>query len=262
MKLGLTKKAIEERRNGIGGSDAGKIMAGEWYDLWMDKTGRKPPEDLSKVLPVQMGNATEEFNAHWYTLMIGHKIIQRGTAVVSKEHPFMRVTLDGVIPEIGAVWQAKHVSGRQPIEELVVRYTPQVTHEMIVVGMKKAILSVFLGTDRFEAVEIPLDEFYAETLIERETAFWKHVTSDTPPKDGAPVVPPVAPEKFRTVSMEGNNRWAMFAGDWLTNEQPMKLFTAAQAGLKALIEPDVGEASGHGIIIKRDKRGLAIKRMA
>lgn len=31
----------EERMKGIGGSDARKIVSGDWYDLWLEKTGKK-----------------------------------------------------------------------------------------------------------------------------------------------------------------------------------------------------------------------------
>ena len=263
MKLGLSPEQLLLRRQGIGGSDAGKIMAGEWYDLWLDKTGRKEPEDLSRVLPVQLGNATEEFNAYWYALMTGHTVGRRGESAVHAQHNHMRCTLDGIVeaPPARMVWQAKHVSGREPIETIVQRYTPQVTHEMLVCGLDRAVLSVLLGTDRFEAIEIALDEFYACTLIDREREFWGFVERNMPPLDAPPVAAPVNIKELRKVDMNGNNRWSMLAGDWLLNRQAAALHDAAAKGLKALIEPDVGEAKGHGVTVKRDKRGLSIKEI-
>ena len=55
----LTKEALIERRKGLGGSDAAKIVAGDWHALWLDKTGRVEPEDLSAVWPVQLGVASQ-----------------------------------------------------------------------------------------------------------------------------------------------------------------------------------------------------------
>ena len=46
----------------IGGTDATRIMKGNWHDLWLEKTGQKEPEDLSDVIAVQIGIATEEYN--------------------------------------------------------------------------------------------------------------------------------------------------------------------------------------------------------
>ena len=262
MKLGLSKEALIARRKFIGGSDAVKIMAGDWFSLWEDKTGRKEPEDLSRVLPVQMGNATEEFNAYWFELMTGNTVVRRGEHVVSKAYPFMACTLDGVVAKGPMVWQAKHVAGRQPLEEVVARYTPQVTHEMLVCGLSAAVLSVLIGTDRYEAIEIPLDDFYAETLIEREREFWGFVERDEQPLNGAPIVPPPPVEKYRKIDMTGNNQFASLAADWLANEQGNKVFLASIAGIKAMIEPDVGEATGYGLLVKRDRRGISIKRRA
>ena len=61
----LTPQQKEMRSKGLGGSDAERIMSGDWYQLWAEKTKRVVPEDLSRVLPLQMGKATEAFNAHW-----------------------------------------------------------------------------------------------------------------------------------------------------------------------------------------------------
>ena len=38
-----------KRREVIGGSDANKIMAGEWQELWEVKTGRSQGDDLSEI---------------------------------------------------------------------------------------------------------------------------------------------------------------------------------------------------------------------
>ena len=258
--LGLSPAQLAERRKGIGGSDAAKIISGEWYDLWLDKTGRKEPEDLSGVLAVMMGHATEDFNAFWYEkLHPGSKIVSRGEVEIWGERPFMRCSLDGIIDPLNAVWQAKHVNAFSKIEEVVARYTPQVTHEMIVTGCDKAVLSVFIGTDKYEAVEVGLEEFFASAYIERCVEFWGYVERDEPPPGAPALAVPVPAEKLRKVSMEGNNRWSMFAADWLANKTAAATFDVAVKGIKALVESDVGEASGHGIIVKRDKRGLSIK---
>ena len=51
----LTPQQKEMRSKGLGGSDAERIMSGDWYQLWAEKTKRLQPEDLTRVLPVQMG---------------------------------------------------------------------------------------------------------------------------------------------------------------------------------------------------------------
>jgi len=59
----LTPAQKVARMGGLGGSDAERIMAGNWYRLWAEKTKRVAAEDLTRTLPVQMGKVTEAFNA-------------------------------------------------------------------------------------------------------------------------------------------------------------------------------------------------------
>ena len=40
-----------DRSLGLGGSDATKIVAGEWKTLYEEKMGIKEPDDLSFILP-------------------------------------------------------------------------------------------------------------------------------------------------------------------------------------------------------------------
>lgn len=260
MKLGLTPEQIAERHKGIGGSDAGKIMAGEWYQLWAEKTGVAKPEDLSRVLPVQLGSFTESFNAFWFTQETGRAVSNRGELVVSKKYPFMRCNLDGLTTadDLRAIWQAKHVSGREPVEVVTQRYTPQVTHEMLVLGVERAVLSLLIGTDKFVAVDLVLDEFYASQLVDQERKFWHHVETKTPPPDAPVIAAPVAIKEMRKLDLSADNMFVALASDWLANKAAAATFKAAEAGLKAKVPDDVSEARGGGIVVKRDGRGLKI----
>ena len=257
----LTPEQLAERRKGIGGSDAAKIVSGDWYALWLDKTGRAEPEDLSGNFAVQLGIVTEKLNLDWYERTEGTLVIRRGEVLISAAYPFMRCTLDGWDKMRGMIIQAKHVNGFSKIEDVVSRYTPQVTHEMIV-GQAMGLLSVIIGTNEPVKVPIPMDEFFAAKYIDQCRAFWQHVIDDTPPAQGAPIeVPKVPPKLLRKVEMAGNNEWALYAGNWLEHAGAAKKFKAAETGLKALVEDDVGEASGYGVMVARDGRGLKIKKV-
>ena len=64
-----TSKAIPDRRHFIGGSDARIIMGKDekaLLRLWREKRGEEAPLDLSDVLIVQLGLATEDLNRRWY----------------------------------------------------------------------------------------------------------------------------------------------------------------------------------------------------
>ena len=57
----------------IGGSDMRRIMEGT--DITLKETGRKKPDDLSDVLPVQLGSFTEQFNINWFQQQTGKQVL-------------------------------------------------------------------------------------------------------------------------------------------------------------------------------------------
>lgn len=255
-----SKEWHDERAKGIGGSDASKIMAGDWYPLWEIKTSRSEGEDLSWVLPVQIGTITEELNRQWFAHHTGIAVSTGGCEhLVHLEHPFMCANLDGRCD--GAIFEAKHVSAFAKEAEILTRYYPQLQHCMAVAGEPLAHLSVFYGTLKWEKYEIPEDKKYQADLIEREREFWTYVETDLPPPsvEAAPA-PVISLDDMREVNMTGDNEWAAHANDWAQNRGPAKLFETAAKELKAKVEPDVKKASGHGISISRAKNGaLTIK---
>lgn len=252
-----------DRRKSIGSSDASRIMSGKWADLWLEKTSRKDPDDLSNVLVVQLGLWTEGFNRLWFERITGNPVKDAGTMCVHPTLPFLTCTLDGRVRLTSgdeAVFEAKHVGGREPLDIVIARYQPQVQHQMHVTGTNLAVLSCLIGTDRYEYVEIPRDDFYLAELVEREIAFWRHVEADEPPPDLEPIAAPVPPEEWKTVDFTGNNAWADSAAEWLEYKGHASRFKCAEKILKEMIGADVGIAYGHGVIVKRDRANrLGIK---
>lgn len=263
LDLGLTDEQRAARK--LGGSDAKTIMSGDdaaVLRLWEEKTGRREPDDLSGVLAVMMGHATEEFNRFWFEKQTGQTITREGESLAHPDHSFMTATLDGVVTETSALFEAKHVGGFEPLDKVIERYQPQVHHVCAVAGLERATLSIFVGNSKWEMVEIALDEWYLAELMDRERAFWAAVQSGEPPVSMPAVAAPVAQSEWRTVDMTGSNEWASLAADWLEHRDAAKTFEKAAKGIKGLIDADVGEASGHGITAKRAKNNaLSIKEM-
>lgn len=258
LNVGLSPEAIARRRFSIGGSDANIILGGDpraIHELWMQKTGRAEPEDLTGVLPVMMGSWTEELNRYWYERQTGRDVTHDG-AVVTRG--FQSATLDGLTTtEAGtpAIFEAKHVNPFGKIEDVVQRYMPQLHHNMLCADREAAVLSVFMGTFTWECFEVALDRAYLAAVLEHEEAFWDAVQNDHPPVDlpSPPVI--VLPSKYRTIDMTGSNEWASMAADWIDNRAAAKTFEAAVKTIKAMVEIDVGTAHGHGIQAKRSKTG-------
>lgn len=251
----------ERRRKTLGGSDANILMNGDpaaILRLWEEKLGRTESEDLSDVLPVQLGSWTEPLNLYWFGRSTGREVSRQNEYSVHPVYPFMACELDGAsVTTSGevAIVECKHVNQFSKIDEVAQKYMPQCHHAMAVTGLNHCILSVFIGTFTHEIVEIECDDWYLAQLIDRERAFWACVESGEPPHQMEPVAAPAAPETLRTVDMEGNNAWASSAADWLDNRDASKAFTAADKAIKKLMEDDMGHAFGHGLQCKRAKNG-------
>jgi hypothetical protein len=86
----------------IGGSDEKAL-----HSLWSEKRGEGAPPDLSSVVIVQLGLVTEDLNRRWYELNSGHRITDVERHSVHQTIPWMAATLDGLVKEIGAVFEAK-----------------------------------------------------------------------------------------------------------------------------------------------------------
>lgn len=151
-----------------------------------------------------------------------------------------------------AVFEAKHVSAFAKPDEIKQRYFPQLQHNMKVTGAQKAFLSVFYGTLKWECYEVDADPLYQAQLVAVEEAFWRCVETGEPP---VAVHVPEPIEPIRKVDMTGNNQWGVHAHIWVSNAGYAKAFETAAKSLKELVEKDVIEASGNGVIVKRNKAG-------
>ncbi len=246
-----TREWHEERRKYLGGSDANIIINGsdqDRYDLWLIKTGQSEPLELLDVFQVQLGIFTEPFNLAWFTKKTGFELAENPGRFVAT-NGWMACQPDGMLD--GAVIECKHTAERFSMDECVGKYQPQLHHSMICTQKKRAYLSVIRG-NTYDYQEVEFDPDYASKLLLAEREFWECVTLGMPPGPGAPIPPP---EAVKTIDMTGNNQWADAAAEWFACSEFSKRFDKAANTLRSLVTPDVKQASGHGIMLKRDKRG-------
>lgn len=268
FSLGLSADAIAARKDCIGGSDANVILGGDekrLLQLWREKRGEAEPEDLSDNLAVQMGSFTEPLNIAWFEKNTGRKVIapseMAGGGVIRAEKrplPFMSCTLDGWVAEQGdlpeGVFEAKHCGVRNTDAELFSRYVPQLTHNCLCTGARVAFLSVFKGNVDWCVFEYELDDGYAERLVEAEAAFWNAVRTGEPPCP-LPPAPTPKPKGVKEYDLTGSNEWASHAADFIETELAADRHEIAKKSLKALTPDDASRCYGHGIEVRRDKRG-------
>lgn len=253
---------LGDRRLYLGASDMGRIMRGEWYPLWLQKSGREAFPDLSDNLAVQLGINTEALNIAWFCKEKGKQQDPYAPHEwTHKEHAFIRCHPDAVLLGNELV-EAKFCGAFAKEAEIVSRYYPQCQAQLAITGAAVCHLSVITGAPSWYAHAILPDEEYIAELVKRACQFWRYVETDTPPPDQPAVEAKISLDQMREVSMEGRNEWASLAADWIETKCAAKRFEAATKGIKALVEPDVRRAYGHMIEARRAKNGaISIKEL-
>ena len=172
-----------DRKTGIGGSDATRLYNGDWHDLYLEKIGEKESDDLSNVLPVQMGVHTEDFNIRWFEKQTGIKVVGEQVFIKSKKYPFMYCNIDGVLKEKKALLECKHTNAFTNEIKTAEKYKAQIQHYLMIYGADKMYLSMFFGNMKWGLVEVTPDKEFQNQLESVEILFWHLVQTKTPPTD-------------------------------------------------------------------------------
>jgi putative phage-type endonuclease len=178
------------RQLGIGSSDAAPAIGLSPYkcplSLWLEKTGRKEPEDLSEKEPVIWGTILEPILARVYAERTGRKVRRVNAVLQHPTHRFMLANLDREVrcpKKAGAFWKS-----RQPVITLP-RSGRKASRCLSVPGAASARsnrtrwadVAVLIGGQDFRIYRVNRDEDKIADLIARETVFWQHVVMDTQP---------------------------------------------------------------------------------
>lgn len=207
-----TKKERESawhafRALGVGGSDMSTILGlnpySTPYDLWLEKTNRQQPEDISGKWAIIKGNALEvELRRRFRQLHQEYQVID-GTdiSLVSKQHPLMHASLDGFLYDsesdsfgVLEIKTANANRGRtdwhDETGELVAPqyYMAQVTHYMAVTGFTWGVFYADIGESEPVEVRFERDEDDIHAVIKAAEDFWGFVTrGEMPALTGADV---------------------------------------------------------------------------
>jgi predicted phage-related endonuclease len=251
--------AVAYRRQFIGGSDARIIMGTDQaalLQLWREKRGEAEPEDLSGNLIVQLGRVTEELNRRWYEAQSGQEVVDVQQHIRHPGLKWMGATLDGRVGSSGAVFEAKFMLPWSFSEEAAVeKYSPQLQHNMWVVGARTAVLSIITGGGKWVEFKVPADPLYQHLIVTAERKFWRCVESGEPPALFGIDPPKARVEAVRIVDMTASNSWAEFATIFQRTRSAHLEHEAAKTELKGLVPADAHQAFGHGLRAKRSKSG-------
>jgi putative phage-type endonuclease len=255
----MSRLVVRDRRTFIGGSDARVIMGDDQaalIHLWRQKRGEAEPEDLSDNLLVQLGTATEELNRSWYERRTGRRITNVQRRVKHSAIPWMAASLDGIVEDGEAVFEAKFMLPWSFSEQAAAeKYMAQLQHNMWVTHLKSSVLSIITGGGKWVEITIPMDPLYLTVLVSAEKKFWRCVQSGDIPHLINVEPPRPRIEAIRIVDMSSSNSWAEFAALFRSTRTAFLEHERAKGELKALIPEDAKEAIGHGVRAKRSKSG-------
>jgi len=196
----MTKREwLEERRKGIGGSDASAIVGLNPYktniQLWEEKTGRKTAEDISDKEYVKYGTKAEKYLRDLFKLdypqfKVKHK---ENTMIWNKEYPFLFASLDGELidKETGAlgILEIKTTNILQSMQKekwkdkIPDNYYIQILHYLLVTGYSFVVLKAQLKYQyKDEEIRLSTKHYFIlrkdveddiQYLKEKEVEFWK-----------------------------------------------------------------------------------------
>lgn len=253
----------------IGGSDAVRIMKGDWHTLWLEKTGRQEPANLDRVLPVQLGIVTENLNKRWFEQETGHKLLSTRVQHDFTDD-FRHASLDGIV-NVGdkfCVLECKHTNANNTLDNVIQTYMPQLQHYMQVAMMDRAYLSVIFGNMRYEWCSIDINNDYLKELYDTEKTFWNLIQTDTAPEnihdedilDKIIQKHDIKINDMISIDMGKNNEFVANATTWRETKIPYDQHRAVTKIIKEIIPDNCRLAEGGGIKVSRTKAGnLTIK---
>lgn len=201
------EKWLEERKKGIGGSDAAAILGLNPYKdnikLWEEKTGRRQAEDISEKEYVKYGTNAEDLLRELFKLDYPKYEVKHdeNTIIKHSKYPFLFASLDGTLidKETGemGILEIKTTNILQSMqkekwkEKIPDNYYCQVLHYLNVTGYSFVILKAQLKYEYDGEIKLDTRHYRIlkeeviediKMLEEKEIEFWtKYVETDTRP---------------------------------------------------------------------------------
>jgi putative phage-type endonuclease len=192
--MALTKAQLEERRSGVGGSDAATVLGlnpfTTAYELYLDKIGEAPPEDEDFLKESRYwGSVLEAPVSDRYAEETGYKVQKANNLIRSKEHPFMLANIDRKVvgEDMRIGFEAKTAArpdgwGESGSNEIPPYIMLQCQHYLAVTEYDFWDLAVLIGNRDYRSYRIAPIADIREQLIAAEQEFWDRVENRVPPE--------------------------------------------------------------------------------
>jgi putative phage-type endonuclease len=183
-----TEEWLRFRTKHIGSSDAPIIMGVSKFctidELILEKRGIKSNKPANDYI-LNKGHKMEARARNLFEIELGSKI--EPGVYESEKYPFLAASLDGLL-EDKTIWEHKLV-GKADFETVKAgkcldKYFPQLQHQLLVTGLKNAILAVSIENDakEYEYAYITVkrdDDYILNKLVPALVDFWTKLHSET-----------------------------------------------------------------------------------
>jgi putative phage-type endonuclease len=186
----LTAKNLENRSKGIGASESAIVLGISKfktpYRLWMEKTGKIEPDDISALPHIHFGNLMEPVVAAEYSRRLNCKLINLKNTMYHKEYKYLLCHLDRKIVAIPKALECKYSLyggeewGESGSQSVPFDYLIQVQHQLAVTGYIQGDLAAFIGVD-FYVYPFERDSSIIDKIIIEAANFWSCVEKDIAP---------------------------------------------------------------------------------
>jgi len=193
MEERAAETPVDDRRGYLGGSDAA-VIAGlsPWktgYQLWLEKTGREQPADLSDVERVYWGNVLEEIVAREYAKRTNLKVRRVNRLIKHPDYPYLGAHIDRDILNTDGMLEIKTTGRRENwgepgTDQIPDYYLAQVQHYMAVLGerVQWCDVAVLFSGQEMAIYHVERDDEFIDAMLKIERRFWEdHVLADVPP---------------------------------------------------------------------------------
>ena len=182
---------LEQRTKGVGGSDVAAIMGlSPWrtpLQVWLEKTGRETPQDISEKPYVAFGNTMEPVIGRWYAEQFPTFTVRRVNAICqSISRPWAQASLDYEVND-GRRWGVLEIKTARTAQDwqdgVPDYYLTQVTHYMSVTGRPFADVAVFFrDTCEYKVFRVERDPEDVAAVDQAVDTYWHdYVEADVMP---------------------------------------------------------------------------------
>lgn len=244
---------LQERRKGIGGSDAAKVLGvSRWggpLSVYLEKKGLYIPDDPGE--PAYWGTVLEDVVAREFEKRSGLRVQRQNKIFSNPDYPWMLANIDRRIVGQNKGLECKTASNFMGDEwegdELPDSYYIQIQHYMAVMGWESCWVACLIGGQRYVQKEVQRNPELINTIIDKEREFWEeHFLKDVPP----PVTPFDNPNSLWPEQTEDDmvqdidDETITIARSLAVVQATIKGLENEEERLKGILKAQIGEMAG------------------